>query len=577
MANDSPFSPATTPSASADASVFDVQLISEFAVELLQKNTLDDLLWSMARSVGKLLCLDDCVIYLREDGTLAQVAAYGVKNPRGREIHNPIRIGLGEGIVGAVYQSGKSELIPDTERDPRYISDEYSGRSELTVPILFEGEILGVIDSESHVIDGYTEQDLHRFEALANLCAPRIAQCLTQRSLDKTLRELRQHKDQLQQLVDDRTRELREREKQLYQGQKMEAIGTLAGGIAHDFNNILAGISGYTELAMGASDIGNTAKSHLQEVKQATERAIDLIRQILSFSRGRSLDKTSIDLVWVLDDAMKLLRPILPASIELDADCELTSAPVFADLTQMHQVLLNLCTNAAAAMDQHVGVITISLAQDDDGVVLSVRDTGCGIPDGDLQRIFDPFFTSKGIGEGTGLGLAVVNSIVKDHGGRIVVESQLGEGSCFRITLPLSGEAGTEAVGETDPPANGSGHILVVDDEEMIRELYQMMLEQLGYRVTTASNGSQALDVFRDKPGHIDLILSDETMPEMTGTQLALEIAALQPGQPFILCSGYNEVLDEAAAEAAGITRYLNKPVLLQELADTMDDVLGNS
>lgn len=594
------------PSVTVDESVFDVKIISRFALELLQKNTLEDLLWGLAESVGKLLGFDDCVIYLREDEVLVQSAAYGVKNPYGREIQNPLVIPIGRGIVGAVFESGRSELVGDTVMDPRYIFDEYSGRSELTVPIIFEGKILGVLDSETDTKDGYSDTDLQRFEALANICAPRIAQCLTQRNLDRALAELlaaadksmeanrqlqheieirkqaelelQEHQENLQGLVEQRTQALREREEQLHQSQKMEAIGTLAGGIAHDFNNVLASISGYTELALESEDIGAGAAANLQEVRNATHRAIDLVKQILTFSRSKAMDKAVIDLVEVIGEFLKLMRPTLPSSIELSAHCDVDEARVFADQTQMHQVLLNLCTNAAAAIGHQAGTIRLHLRPADEGEAfdLLVHDSGCGISQSDMGRIFDPFFTTKQVGEGTGLGLSVVSSIIEDHEGAITVHSSPGAGTTFRIRLPLTTAEKPPPQAEHAENRRGSGHVLVVDDEEMLLRLYQTTLEQSGYRVTTAHNGATALDLYRANPDEYDLIVSDETMPRLTGRELAQEVQALRSGQPFILCSGFNQAQEEDS-EPAGISGFLTKPVRLDDLTKAVGIALENT
>ncbi len=596
-------SPPTPGSATIDADVFDVRVISRFALGLLQQNSLDDLLWELAENVGKLLGFDDCVVYLREGDVLVQAAAYGVKNPAGRDIQNPITIQVGDGIVGAVCESGRSELVGDTEMDPRYIYDQYSGKSELSVPIMFEDKVLGVLDSESDVRNGFDDADLKRFEALANICAPRIAQCLTQRNLDRALNDLliaadrsmettrqlqqevetrkqaeqalQEHKDQLQYLVDERTRALQEREAQLHQAQKMEAIGTLAGGIAHDFNNVLAGISGYTDLALNATDMGPQAAEHVEQVRLAAQRAADLVRQILSFSRNTSSDKAVIDLVEVVDEALRLMRPTLPSSIEVVATRDLDEALVLADPTQMHQVLLNLCTNASAAIGNNPGSIKIHLAPAGESVSISVTDTGCGIREEDAQRIFDPFYTTKDVGEGTGLGLSVVSSIIDNHGGDIEVSSLPDRGTCFTIHLPLSANGKSPEAETEEQPRQGSGRVLLVDDEIMILRLYETMLVQSGYQVTLAQDGEEALALYEAEPEQFDVVVSDETMPRMHGSQLALKIRDINPQQPFILCSGFHASHSDGQAGKSGVSRYLNKPVKLTDLAQLVGELLG--
>jgi PAS domain S-box-containing protein len=382
-------------------------------------------------------------------------------------------------------------------------------------------------------------------------------------------------------------------EKQVIQAQKNEAIGTLAGGIAHDFNNILGGIIGYTELALlhlpAAGD--NRAHDYLQRVLEAGNRARDLVRQILRFSRPGSITMEPISLTPLIKESIRLLRSTLPATItisqRLDADNDL----IMGDPTQIHQVVMNLCTNAYHAMRETGGVLTISLEQADlmapreflsmriepgAYLKLAVADTGSGIPPAILERIFEPYFTTKQVNEGTGLGLAVTMGIVKSHQGLIEVETTSGHGTCFTLFLPVTT---VEAVRQPDEsavlPLGHGERVLVVDDESFFLEVVRDSLTLLGYRVTACGSSLECLETFRNNAGEYHLLITDQTMPEMTGVQLIQEIRAIGATLPVILCTGYSETVIAQTIAYYGITRLLMKPVSIDELARTVDDVLG--
>ncbi|MBN1613192.1 MAG: PAS domain S-box protein, partial [Deltaproteobacteria bacterium] len=378
-------------------------------------------------------------------------------------------------------------------------------------------------------------------------------------------------------------------EAQLMQAQKMEAIGTLAGGIAHDFNNILGVIIGYTEMAMVHS--GSDAVSRrLQQVVKASERAKNLVKQILAFSRRKEQERFPVEIGVVVEEAMKLLRSTLPATIEIRRHVPEEPLVVLADPTELHQVIMNLSTNAAHAMREKGGVLemrlslcTISSQSEIIGtdlepgpyVQLMVSDTGRGIDAAVMDRIYDPFFTTKDTGEGTGLGLSVVYGIVRSLQGAITVQSAVGRGTAFTIYLPC---AATEETGaETSIPdimPQGGENILMVDDEEYLVDVGGELLKSLGYRVTMATSPLEALQCFQDGPYRFDLVITDMTMPSMTGVELAKRVLDIRPDIPIVLCTGHSDLIDAQSAKSLGIREFLNKPIFIQDLAVAVRRVL---
>ncbi len=377
-------------------------------------------------------------------------------------------------------------------------------------------------------------------------------------------------------------------EGQLRQAQKMEAIGTLAGGIAHDFNNILVPILGFADLAIWNLPAGSKARENLNEVVKAGIRAKDLVRQILAFSRETEGERRPIQLVPIVKEALKLLRAALPSTIEIRQNIAPDTGVVNGDPTQIHQIMMNLCTNAEHAMLEG-GVLEVSLANveldeefcskhkgltADSHVRLTVGDTGRGMDKETLTRIFDPFFTTKGPGEGTGMGLSVVHGIVKSHGGDITVYSEPGVGTTFQVYLPVV-KSLAEARPETvEPVPGGTESILIVDDDAVVAEIGRETLERLGYCVTTRTSSIEALELFRAKPGEFDLVITDQTMPHMTGTDLAAEILRIRPDIPIILCTGFSHVITPEKARARGIQEFVMKPIVGAELGRTVRRVL---
>ena len=364
-------------------------------------------------------------------------------------------------------------------------------------------------------------------------------------------------------------------EEQIRQSQKMESIGTLAGGIAHDFNNILGIILGNTELALDDVPEWNPARQNLEEVRTAILRAKNVVRQLLSFARKTKLEKKPTNIVPIVKESLKLLRSSIPTSIDIRQNIPEHVDTIIADPTQINQVLINLCTNADHAMPDG-GVLEVKLKNIEIDektaakypelspgryVNLTVADSGHGVSQGDINRIFDPYFTTKEVGRGTGMGLAVVHGIVKGHNGLITVESKLGKGTTFNIFFPVVEK---EAVIETKPDdklPTGEERILFIDDEEPIAKLGRQSLERLGYKVKAIASPIEALEIFRSQPEEFDLVITDLTMPKMTGDKLVKEILSIRPNIPIILCTGFSEKMDEKKAKTIGAAGYIEKPI----------------
>jgi signal transduction histidine kinase/ActR/RegA family two-component response regulator len=389
--------------------------------------------------------------------------------------------------------------------------------------------------------------------------------------------------------TEQKTRKL---EMQLRQVQKMEAIGTLAGGIAHDFNNILGAIIGYTELAgMDAADDPAQQKK-LKEVLRAADRAKDLIKQILTFSRRTEPEFKPVQVKAIAQETLELIRASLPATIRIDSDLQ-SDDVIQGDPTQIHQMLMNLCTNAGQAMEKKGGVLSIDLNNVEIDTTLAmaypelipgpylkliIKDTGEGIPPETMERIFEPFFTTKAQGEGTGMGLAVVHGIIQSHKGTISVQSKLGEGSVFSVFLPrIVHPPDTAPVAEMTDLPRGSEHILFVDDEETLIDVGKAILESLGYTVTTTSSSEKALTFFKFNPDAFDLVITDMTMPQMTGDKLTEELLQIRPNLPIIICTGYNRRISEEKARQIGAKGFLMKPLLLQDMAIMIRTLLDGS
>ncbi len=439
----------------------------------------------------------------------------------------------------------------------------------MATPIIFHKNVI----SAFHIANksgGYSEKDKAILEMIAEQISP-VLYARLQR--DKEERE----KQNLQ--------------SQLLQTHKMESIGTLAGGIAHEFNNILGIIVGNTELAMGGIPEWNTAHYNLEEIKKSSLRAREIVKQILAFSRQTKHELKPINFSSIIDESIKFIRSSIPTTIEIKKYISARRDTINADPTQINQILLNLCNNAAYEMQDKGGVLEISLENVDldenavksyDGlspgnhVKLTVSDTGHGIEKENLEQIFDPFFTTKEVGKGTGMGLSVVHGIVKEHNGSITVQSEAGKGTAFHVLFPVIEDKVKSEIESEEAPAKGSERILFVDDEESLVLAAKKNLEDLGYDVITKRNPVEALELFKEHPDEFDLVITDMTMPEMTGDRFAKEIMKINPNTTIVVCTGHSDRMNEEQAKEMGINAYIMKPYLASEIATAIRQVFDN-
>jgi len=384
---------------------------------------------------------------------------------------------------------------------------------------------------------------------------------------------------------------LRNIETRLRQTEKMDAIGQLAGGIAHDFNNVLGGILGFTDISLALVEKGSILESNLNKVLKATDRAKNLVKQILAFSRQGNPQKVVTTIRPIINEVLDLLRSSIPSSVIIESDLHEDTQPVLADPTQIHQVLLNLATNAVHAMNRHgkltVKLHTAMLDNREHGIsgeiapgqytVIEFSDTGCGMDAKTRAKAFEPFFTTKPVGEGTGMGLSVVLGIVQSHGGDLQVESEVGKGTTIRIFLPATEESSSDAPADhVQTSLNGTERILFVDDEEILVDMNLNLLTSLGYTVTATTKSVDALQVIREKIGDIDILITDQTMPGITGIELAKEALRMRKDLPIILCTGFSNDVDRESAMAMGFSKFITKPYRPHEISKAIRDVLDN-
>jgi len=421
--------------------------------------------------------------------------------------------------------------------------------------------------------------------------------------------ELHRHRNHLEELVQSRTRELEEKyaqleeeiadrkhaekekeklEKQLHQAQKMEALGRFAGGIAHDLNNILYPMIINTEILLEDTAPNSSLHKTLKQVLDGAYRQRDLIKQILSFSRKEERKLEPICLSEVIQETMKFIRSALPSTIAIHMDNRAEHDTILGDSTQIYQVMMNLCKNASDAIGGQDGTLDILIENTRlDSVLdlppgeyirISVRDSGCGMTPDVMSQIFDPFYTTKGMGKGNGMGLSIVHGIIKGHEGSITAESEPGRGSSFTIHLPvmkISKKRKAASAGR-EPAKILKAKILLVDDEAIILSSIQTALSRMNFDVTSSSNGLEALDIFISRPEEFDLVITDFTMPHISGMDLSTRILKVRPDIPIILCTGFNEDIDEKEVKASGIRELLIKPTSMGELRDVIQKTLEN-
>ena len=529
---------------------------------------------------------------------------------------------IGKSLDGIItsWNKGAEEIYGYTE------SEVIGSPISILIPPGRADELLQILEkirSGEHVKDYETirrkkdGQDVHVSLAVSPIrdaegrivAASTVGRDITERkraeeSINQINRNLIEAKNEVDRIVEERTseltrayerlrvetEELQRAEAQLRQAQKMEAVGTLAGGIAHDFNNILGAIIGFSELGRDKLPDESPARSHMEHIFAAGIRGRDLVKQILAFSRRAEQEKLPLKLAPVVRATLGLLRASLPSTIDIRMNLQSESGFVLADHTQMQQVVMNLCTNAAHAIRQRGGSITIDLADFSFSspenaldpamspglyAKLSVRDTGEGMSPEIVDHIFDPFFTTKPAGEGTGLGLSVVHGIVASHGGTITVSSEPGGGSTFTVYLPRFIEEQPRGSADEDRSTLwGHERILFIDDEKELAAMASEMLTDLGYRVTFRTDAREALALFRQDASRFDLVITDQTMPNLTGLELAKEMLIIRADMPIIMCTGFSYVVDADKARAAGIRAFAMKPLTKREIAKTIRRVL---
>ncbi|MFT3784235.1 MAG: ATP-binding protein [Nibricoccus sp.] len=450
----------------------------------------------------------------------------------------------------------------------------------------FHVKLAGPVDEEIALLVTEINQLLRSVEASQRILERTNAE-MQQRVAERT-EELAKANAALEADIQGRVRAEQESEalrEQLIRSSKMEAVGTLAGGIAHDFNNILAGMLGHIQIIAGDLPADHPVQNYLRQVLTAGDRATALVRQILAFSRQTHGERKRVSVGQVAREALQLLRAALPAGIAIRCEVEAASDLVDADPTQLHQVFMNLGANAGHAIGSRGGELTIRISNLGQGaslpeatrpmpvgdyICIEVRDTGCGMSREVISRIFDPFFSTKPINEGTGLGLAVVHGIVSDHGGTIRVESEQGRGTVFRILLPAAQDHAPTPASHHAMPLKGSERILVVDDEEFVLSAIGATLERLGYRVTMELRSPDAWRRFQAAPDDFDLVITDQTMPYMSGLELTGAIHEIRPKMPVILVTGFSPEVSNRSAESLGVIAVLGKPIDFGELTALM-------
>ena len=530
---------------------------------MLRQNTLDDLVWDIAENAGRLLGFEDCVLYLCEPHGLVQVSAFGIKSPNRHKIKDPIVIVYGDGIVGTVAATGNAECIGDLRSDPRYIPDQFAGKSELAVPIAFEGNVLGVLDSECSRLHGFTATDEAMATSVAAIAAPRIASALAQQkqdSAEKTLVDVQKES---------------ERREDLLRVQRHESLGLLAGGIAHDFNNLLTAILGNICLAREDPTAPDTSEL-LEEAENACARARSLTQQLLTFARGGKPVKAATDLGPLLHESVTFALRGFNVAAEFDISKQLNQ--VVVDAGQMTQVFHNLALNAAQAMDG-AGRIWVSARRvaDDQGIEICVRDNGPGVPAEAAERIFEPYYTTKDMG--SGLGLATSYWIVRQHGGHMELVANQDLGASFRIRLPLTLPLESRDRDTPSSVSHQSGRILVLEDEEAVQRAILKMVDRLGHEAIGVDDGEACISTFAralaaGRP--FDVVLLDLTIPGgLGGAETIRRLRAIDASVKALVVSGYSDDPVLAEPERYGFRGRIQKPFDVGQLARELNRLLA--
>jgi len=540
-----------------------LELIQSVQQEIPINIDLDSILQKASESIGRLFGCFKVSINLYNKSTDDVEYLYGWQKT-GKKTPRGYRTRLGDGIIGTAAKEKRIIVANDVSKEPLYkVYNIRETKAELTIPLIVEDELLAVLDIQDTKLNAFSEDDVATLQSIANYLAYTI---------DLKLKE----------------KERKNLEEQLFQSQKMESIGRLAGGIAHDFNNILTSIMGYAEmLKMKFSDINTPEGLAADVILQGAERAADLTKQLLGFARKGKFNPVTLNINTVVEDTIKVSEKIFEKRIRISLDLDRNLAPVEADKNQLDQVLTNLFINARDAMPDGGELIlktenvyldekyTGKFAELEPGhfVKISITDSGVGIPKGIRGKIFEPFFTTKGEGKGTGLGLATVYGIVKNHDGQINVYSEPGEGATFTLYFPVSSKKITRAQKEIEI-IRGEATVLVVDDEESVRKLTERMLKSMGYRVILAKDGREAVEIYRKKRDEIDLVLLDMIMPGMTGRETNAALQKIDPAVKVILASGYSRNGKAAEILSEGVLGFIQKPFRIQELSKIISDIV---
>jgi signal transduction histidine kinase/DNA-binding response OmpR family regulator len=565
----------------------ELSILNRLARKVNESMTVDGSIQCGLSEIAKAVAPDLAVFFLRTGGDLVLRGTF----PEQSEMEwQPQRFHtVGTCLCGLAVSEDRAIYSSDIRSDSRCTMEECrkAGFSSFAaLPLRVGSETIGVLGIASLQQKDFIEHASF-LEALANeMCIGLNKSLLYEREQQHAV-ELNASLSRIQEGEAERLMLLQH----LQRSQRLEAIGTLASGIAHDFNNILAVVIGCTELALLRTPKESKSWQSLEMVLSAGHRAKDLVKQILAFSRQSEEERKPIQITHTVKEVLKFMRASLPATIEIREDIDSDSGTILADPVQIHQIVMNLCTNAHHAMSEKGGVLEVKLTSVNlglgDGAVhpdlkpgpyvkVTVKDTGCGMDEATKVKIFDPYFTTKAKGVGTGLGLAVVHGLVQNHSGAITVESVPGKGSVFNLYFPAIQKEAVEETRIQETMPIGREHILLVDDEPVLLDMSREMLEYLGYSVETRTSSVEALALFSAQPNRFDLVITDMTMPFMTGDKLAMELLRIREDIPIVVCTGYSERIKDEQAKAMGIRAFVMKPILMAKMAKAIRDALEN-
>jgi signal transduction histidine kinase/DNA-binding response OmpR family regulator len=564
----------------------ELDILNRLARRVNESITVDDAVQWGLREVVQAVGPDLALLFLREG---EQLVLKGMCSESADVVWQPQDVHeVGKCLCGLAVSENSAVYSPDIRVDSRCSMTECRNAglgSFAALPLRNGSEVIGVLGIASRQVRDFSEHSAF-FDALAGEMSIGLNKSLLYEQVQHNAMELKSSLSRIEEAEAERI----ELQQHLQRSQKLEALGTLAAGIAHDFNNILGAMIGYAELALLNIPEGSKSRDSIGMVLTAGERAKDLVKHILAFSRQSDEERKPVQVTHIVKEVLKFMRASLPSTIEIRQNFDAGIGVILADPVQIHQVLMNLCTNAHHAMREKGGVLDVRLASVHVGpeyaaalpdlkpgpyVKATVKDTGHGMDTATTVRIFDPYFTTKEKGVGTGLGLAVVHGIVQKYGGRVTVQSEPGKGTVFDLYFPaIQTDKIPDRPAQEDLP-RGHESILLVDDDQLHLEVVQKTLEYLGYHVEAKTSSMDALALFRTAPHRYDLVVTDMTMPAMTGDKLAMELMRIRSDIPIVLCTGYSEKALEDNAKAMGIRAFVMKPVLIAQMARAVRDALG--